>query len=66
MKNTIHIDEKWFYLTKVKRSYYTGKEEQNPHRTLRSKKPVFCMMVITISKLRMFISADLKMEDSFR
>jgi len=37
MNDVIHVDEKWFYLTKVKRKYYLGNDEPNPHRTLRSK-----------------------------
>ena len=32
MLNRIHIDEKWFYITKVKRNYYLALDENTPHR----------------------------------
>ena len=31
MMNVIHIDEKWFYLTKNFRKYYLGIQESEPH-----------------------------------
>ncbi|TBU01191.1 hypothetical protein CWI36_1413p0010, partial [Hamiltosporidium magnivora] len=34
----VHIDEKWFYLTKVKRSYYLMLNEENPERNCKSKR----------------------------
>ncbi|TBU11443.1 hypothetical protein CWI38_1203p0020 [Hamiltosporidium tvaerminnensis] len=33
----VHIDEKWFYLTKVKRSYYLMLNEEKPERNCKSK-----------------------------
>jgi hypothetical protein len=38
MYDTVHIDEKWFYMTKVKNSYYLLKDEEEPHRTCKSKR----------------------------
>lgn len=37
MYNTVHIDEKWFYITKAKHKFYMGPEEADPHRTTQSK-----------------------------
>jgi len=36
--NYVHIDEKWFYLTKEKRSYYVTLDEELPERTCKSKR----------------------------
>ncbi|XP_042012385.1 uncharacterized protein LOC121760850 [Salvia splendens] len=33
MHNTIHIDEKWFYMTKGAQRFYLAPGEQEPHRT---------------------------------
>ncbi|XP_057779850.1 uncharacterized protein LOC130998451 [Salvia miltiorrhiza] len=38
MYNTIHIDEKWFYLTKTKDRYYLMPDEEEPYRTCKSKR----------------------------
>ncbi|XP_057793204.1 uncharacterized protein LOC131009814 [Salvia miltiorrhiza] len=38
MYNTIHIDEKWFYLTKIKDRYYLMPDEEEPYRTCKSKR----------------------------
>lgn len=38
MYDTVHIDEKWFYLTKVKNTYYLCLDEEVPHRTCKSKR----------------------------
>ena len=38
MYDTVHIDEKWFYLTKIKRSYYLMLDEEPPHRLVKSKR----------------------------
>lgn len=34
----VHIDEKWFYLTKIKRSYYLMLNEEEPERNCKSKR----------------------------
>lgn len=34
----VHIDEKWFYVTQIKRSYYLLMDEEVPHRTTKSKR----------------------------
>ncbi|XP_057811740.1 uncharacterized protein LOC131025976 [Salvia miltiorrhiza] len=38
MHNTIHIDEKWFYITKSNQRFYLTPAETEPHRTCKSKK----------------------------
>lgn len=38
MNNTIHIDEKWFFLTKDADKYYLLPVEDEPHRTCKSKR----------------------------
>ncbi|XP_057796058.1 uncharacterized protein LOC131012156 [Salvia miltiorrhiza] len=40
MYNTIHIDEKWFYLTKTNDRYYLLPDEEEPHRTCKSKRHI--------------------------
>ncbi|WOG92956.1 hypothetical protein DCAR_0312234 [Daucus carota subsp. sativus] len=37
MSNKIHVDEKWFYMTKKKENYYLLLDEGEPHRTCKSK-----------------------------
>ncbi|XP_074352653.1 uncharacterized protein LOC141691797 [Apium graveolens] len=44
MENIIHIDEKWFYLTKKSENYYLVVDEEEPHRTCKSKNFVVKVM----------------------
>ncbi|KAH9103000.1 hypothetical protein AeMF1_020566 [Aphanomyces euteiches] len=37
MFNYVHVDEKWFYLTKVKRKYYVYDDEELALRSVKSK-----------------------------
>ena len=37
MYNIVHIDEKWFYITKKTKRYYLLPNENDPHRTCQSK-----------------------------
>ena len=37
MYNIIHIDEKWFYMTKKSENYYLLPDEDDPMRTYKSK-----------------------------
>ncbi|ETV82540.1 hypothetical protein H257_05144 [Aphanomyces astaci] len=37
MDNYVHVDEKWFYLTKVNRRYYVYDDEEVAARTVKSK-----------------------------
>ncbi|XP_058742314.1 uncharacterized protein LOC131614776 [Vicia villosa] len=37
MYNIVHIDEKWFYMTKSSESYYLLRDEEEPIRTCKSK-----------------------------
>jgi len=38
MMNEVHIDEKWFFLTTNKKSYYVGINEEVPQRSCKSKR----------------------------
>lgn len=38
MYDYVHIDEKWFYLSQNKRSYYVNVDEETPHRSCKSKR----------------------------
>lgn len=38
MFNTIHIDEKWFYMTKTGTKYYLVRDELEPSRYVKSKR----------------------------
>lgn len=38
MHNTVHLDEKWFFLTKESHRYYLTPGEIEPHRTCKSKR----------------------------
>ncbi|XP_010462775.1 PREDICTED: uncharacterized protein LOC104743384 [Camelina sativa] len=37
MHNVVHIDEKWFYMTKRSENYYLHPSEEEPYRTCQSK-----------------------------
>ncbi|KAJ0017708.1 hypothetical protein Pint_10049 [Pistacia integerrima] len=37
MENIIHVDEKWFYMTKQSEKYYLLADEDKPLRTCKSK-----------------------------
>lgn len=38
MYDCVHIDEKWFYMTKESEKYYLLPEEEEPYRTCKSKR----------------------------
>lgn len=38
MFNTVQVDEKWFYLTKIKKKLYLLSEKIVPHGTIQSKR----------------------------
>ncbi|XP_027169562.1 uncharacterized protein LOC113769299 [Coffea eugenioides] len=46
MCNMVHIDEKWFYMTKESEKYYLHPEEEHPMRTCRSKKFIVKVMFL--------------------
>jgi len=37
MYNVVHIDEKWFYMTRKKEKYYLLPIEEEPYRTCQGK-----------------------------
>jgi hypothetical protein len=47
MKNIVHIDEKWFDMTKRSRKYYLLPEEQDPVRTIHNKNSIGKVMFLT-------------------
>ncbi|XP_022042021.1 uncharacterized protein LOC110944677 [Helianthus annuus] len=46
MFNVIHIDEKWFYLSKPSKGYYLVPDEDEPYRTCKSKKFITKVMFL--------------------
>ncbi|KAG7346706.1 hypothetical protein IV203_005775 [Nitzschia inconspicua] len=38
MMDVVHVDEKWFYMKKVNRTYFLADGEEEPHRTCKSKR----------------------------
>ncbi|XP_057802803.1 uncharacterized protein LOC131018097 [Salvia miltiorrhiza] len=48
MYNTIHIDEKWFYLTKTSDRYYLLPDEIEPYRACKSKRFIEKIMFICV------------------
>uniref|UniRef100_A0A8I6WKB7 Transposase n=1 Tax=Hordeum vulgare subsp. vulgare TaxID=112509 RepID=A0A8I6WKB7_HORVV len=47
MHNIVHIDEKWFYMTKKNRNYYLLDEEEEPTRTIQSGASIGNVMFLT-------------------
>jgi hypothetical protein len=47
MHNIVHIDEKWFMMTKQNRNYYLLPEEPDPIRALQSKNLIGKVMFLT-------------------
>ncbi|XP_057779806.1 uncharacterized protein LOC130998404 [Salvia miltiorrhiza] len=48
MHNTVHIDEKWFYITKSAQRFYLTPEEIEPHRTCKNKKFITKVMFMCV------------------
>nr|GLL29754.1 uncharacterized protein LOC109190808 isoform X1 [Ipomoea trifida] len=46
MFDRVHIDEKWFYLSKTSQKYYLLPEEEEPYRTCKSKKFITKVMFL--------------------
>ncbi|XP_027074399.2 uncharacterized protein [Coffea arabica] len=46
MFNVVHIDEKWFYMTKECEKYYLHPQEEEPLRTCKSKKFIVKVMFL--------------------
>ncbi|KAF0684572.1 Aste57867_23454 [Aphanomyces stellatus] len=47
MNNHVHLDEKWFYLTKERRTYYLIPGEEGPDRKCKSKRFITKVMFLT-------------------
>ncbi|KAG6592671.1 Transposase, Tc1-like protein [Phytophthora cinnamomi] len=48
MNDTIHVDEKLFYMTAVRRRYYLLPGEAEPHRQVRSKRYITKVMMLAV------------------
>ena len=48
MMNVVHIDEKWFYLTKVKRTFYLAPHEEPPVCQCQSKRFIPKVMFMAV------------------
>ncbi|KAL5697337.1 hypothetical protein ACHQM5_030823 [Ranunculus cassubicifolius] len=46
MRRVVHIDEKWFYMTKESQKYYLLPEEEEPTRTCKSKRFITKIMFL--------------------
>ena len=44
MYDYVHIDEKWFYMTKINTNYYLVPDETPPHWTCKSKRYITTVM----------------------
>jgi transposase-like protein len=47
MYNIIHIDEKWFYITRKNRNFYLVPDEIDPHRTVQNKNAIVKVMFLS-------------------
>jgi hypothetical protein len=48
MQNIVHIDEKWFDMTKRKRTYYLEQEETNHVRVVHNKNSIGKVMFLSM------------------
>lgn len=46
MNDHVHVDEKWFYISKNQQKYYLAAGEEPPHRTCKSKRFVTKVMFL--------------------
>ncbi|XP_050233452.1 uncharacterized protein LOC126681939 [Mercurialis annua] len=46
MNNQIHIDEKWYYMSRISNKYYLHPNEEEPHRTCKSKRFITKIMFL--------------------
>jgi hypothetical protein len=44
--NVIYIDEKWFYMTKIAQKYYLLSSEEEPLRSVKSKRFIVTVMFL--------------------
>ncbi|ETW01375.1 hypothetical protein H310_06925 [Aphanomyces invadans] len=45
--DSVHVDEKWFFATRVKQTYYLAPGEKPPHRTCKSKRFIKKVMFLS-------------------
>ncbi|ETV63968.1 hypothetical protein H257_19097 [Aphanomyces astaci] len=63
MLDRVHIDEKWFYITKLNRKYYLWHDEDVPHRKCHSKAHIQKVMFVTAVARPRYDPAQRKMWD---
>lgn len=54
MENIVHIDEKWFSMTKKSKKYYLLPEEDDPYRTVQNKNCIGKLMFLGVLGQPMF------------
>jgi hypothetical protein len=55
MHNVVHIDEKWFYMSKKVMNYYILEDESEPHRTCKNKNFVGkVMFLVALARPRFY------------
>ncbi|KAF0775509.1 hypothetical protein AaE_000791 [Aphanomyces astaci] len=47
MMDYVHVDEKWFFATRVNKTYYLAPNEEPPHRTCKSKRFITKVMFLS-------------------
>lgn len=47
MRNIIHLDEKWYYLTRKNKNYYLLPGENDPHRCVQNKNAIGKVMFLS-------------------
>ena len=53
MYNTVHVDEKWFFLSETSGKYYLAPKETRPYRTCKSKRFIGkVMFLVAIARSR--------------
>ncbi|CAN6331900.1 unnamed protein product, partial [Urochloa humidicola] len=53
MENIIHLDEKWYYITKKGKTYYLLPQEEDPYRTVHNKNCIDkVMFLVAVAKPR--------------
>ncbi len=55
--NDVHIDEKWYYLTKTKETYYLLPDEEPPERSCKSKKYITKVMFLCAMARPRYVAA---------
>ncbi|KAF0693721.1 Aste57867_15342 [Aphanomyces stellatus] len=55
MLDVVHLDEKWFYITQQKRTFYLAPGEQKPQRKCKSKRYITKVMFLSAVALPRYL-----------